>query len=126
MAFRCIRPLSDDKKITKQHIADHQKFLEDMIEQKNNKAHAQEILQKHHLVGISVIHHWTTIIQSGWEDHLKNIKTILETFNFSANLKKRSFTMAKGKHLRHTMGSGEHWPDPVAIKNLKVLKMKKA
>lgn len=45
MAFRCISSLSDDKEITKQHIADPHKFLDDMIEQEVNKdrilAHAQ-------------------------------------------------------------------------------------
>ncbi|XP_022258014.1 dystonin-like, partial [Limulus polyphemus] len=96
MKLRFAGPLPDDEETTRQQLEEHRRFMSEMIEQEVNKDDtirlAQEILQKCHPDGISVIRHWITIIQSRWEevslwakqreqklqDHLRSLKDIID------------------------------------------------
>lgn len=75
MKLRFFGSLPEDEDATRKQIADHENFLSEMRDKENTKNEtltlAQEILEKCHPDGISVIRHWITIIQSRW-DEVKN------------------------------------------------------
>ncbi|XP_022254698.1 microtubule-actin cross-linking factor 1-like [Limulus polyphemus] len=64
--------LPDDEVNTRQQIEEHQRLLEQLNEQEENKNNAlvlaQEILTHCHPDAIIIIRHWITIIQSRWEE----------------------------------------------------------
>ncbi|GFQ91888.1 hypothetical protein TNCT_652961 [Trichonephila clavata] len=72
MKLRFFGSLPEDEESTKKQISDHENFLSGMKDKDNLKNDtlnlAQEILQKCHPEGISVIRHWITIIQSRWDE----------------------------------------------------------
>ncbi|XP_046641641.1 dystonin-like isoform X5 [Daphnia pulicaria] len=72
MKLRFAGALPDEEPETLQQLADHHKFLEEVIKKEADKddtlALAQDILGKAHPDAVSVIRHWITIIQSRWEE----------------------------------------------------------
>ncbi|XP_045033710.1 dystonin isoform X35 [Daphnia magna] len=72
MKLRFAGALPDEEPETKQQLADHHKFLEEVIKKETDKddtlALAQDILGKAHPDAVSVIRHWITIIQARWEE----------------------------------------------------------
>ncbi|XP_067144018.1 microtubule-actin cross-linking factor 1 isoform X2 [Centruroides vittatus] len=96
MKLRFAGPLPEDEETTRQQLSEHHCFMEEMTEQEVHKDNtislAQEILQKCHPDGVSVIRHWITIIQSRWEevfvwarqreqrlqDHLRSLRDIMD------------------------------------------------
>ncbi|XP_059350790.1 microtubule-actin cross-linking factor 1, isoforms 1/2/3/4/5-like isoform X2 [Daphnia carinata] len=72
MKLRFAGALPDEEPETKQQLADHHKFLEEVIKKETDKddtlALAQDILGKAHPDAVPVIRHWITIIQARWEE----------------------------------------------------------
>ncbi|CAL1261306.1 unnamed protein product [Larinioides sclopetarius] len=72
MKLRFFGSLPEDEESTRKQIADHENFLSEMRDKENTKNDtltlAQDILEKCHPDGISVIRHWITIIQSRWDE----------------------------------------------------------
>nr|CAD7258245.1 unnamed protein product [Timema shepardi] len=72
MKLRFAGPLPEDEQETRNHLAEHEKFMREMAEKAREKDAtielAQRILAKAHPDGATVIKHWITIIQSRWEE----------------------------------------------------------
>nr|QVD39310.1 Dystonin [Schistocerca gregaria] len=72
MRLRFTAALPEDEQDTRNQLAEHDKFMKEMMDKEREKnatiALAQEILAKAHPDGAAVIKHWITIIQSRWEE----------------------------------------------------------
>nr|CAD7589688.1 unnamed protein product [Timema genevievae] len=72
MKLRFAGPLPEDEQETRNHLAEHEKFMREMADKAREKDAtielAQRILAKAHPDGATVIKHWITIIQSRWEE----------------------------------------------------------
>ncbi|UXI17137.1 cathepsin O-like cysteine peptidase protein [Sarcoptes scabiei] len=97
MKLRFSGPMPEDEDATREQIAEHETFLEEMAIQEKSKDDtvkiAQDILEKCHPEAITVIKHWITIIQSRWEevnswskqreqrlhDHLDSLMNIMDS-----------------------------------------------
>merc|ERR1711936_573533 len=95
MKLRFAGPLPEDEEEVQRQIDEHEKFMAELKEKEKDKDFtlklAHDILDKCHPDAVSVIKHWTTIIQSRWDevaswalqryeklmDHLKQLKDLL-------------------------------------------------
>ena len=67
-------PLPEDEQSIRRMIKEHEKFVKEMAKQEVNKNttvnFVEEILTKAHPEAVSVLHHWITIIQGGFDCYL--------------------------------------------------------
>lgn len=72
MKLRFVGCLPEEEETTKKHLTVHEAFVDEMKKQevlKNDTLElANNILQKCHPDGLSIIRHWITIIQSRWDE----------------------------------------------------------
>ncbi|XP_075219795.1 dystonin-like protein short stop isoform X24 [Lycorma delicatula] len=72
MKLRFVNSLPDDEQETRNQLAEHAKFMREMVEKEVEKdatiTLAQQILAKAHPDATTVIKHWITIIQARWDE----------------------------------------------------------
>ncbi len=64
------------------------------------------------------------VFSQNWQDHmqhLQNVISTLEKLKLIINLEKCEFGKYEIKHLGHTIGSGQHRPDPEKLKVIEFL-----
>ncbi|CAG0912338.1 unnamed protein product [Notodromas monacha] len=89
MKLRFAGPLPDTEEETQMQLNDHHKFMRELemkeIDKDRTLALAQEIYNKCHPDGMTVIKHWMNIIQTRWDereqrlvDHLRQLKDLAD------------------------------------------------